>query len=584
LVDPILGPSGQPLPPSNPLLSQQPGNLSATATVSTGSAQRAFAELQKVLDNIMKSFSGNWEKASNDSLKAQERFYRYVGDKDNERRAALKRYSNEAIAAIDEETKAKLEALDFELQAKKKTHEEGEREKTKITTEASRLRSNIERDALRKEVDSKKILNRIGGGISSVGSQIGGPIGGLVSGVGNFLTNPAELIPAAIAGSIIEMMNTRAAFTATGARLAGAGFGVGAGAGAGLDFTTGLFGGPISPFGRSLSQSQQRDIISNMAGSRTMIDQARAAGGMDVLRGNLGLFANILPDASKEMELFTDATKTLGMSQKDISGTFMSSRVNAERLKITQLDAISTQIEMQRALRNITNDGTVAASVLFNVGGFLKGIGTSEAERQRITLGIAQAGANLSLPQIAGMLAFTRGMSPTGQGMERAIFGTNGAGGMLGNKGTGVFGLMGEFFNKVGGQAKDPMQRLFIADAMNRQFGLGLRTQDIPQFFNLSERLRTGGMNEREYSKQVESLTKQAKAITIEGMDKLVNVVNPITQLENVFTNFWTKMDQLLSKYFGDATHPKNYLHNAPRKSTDRKPTAGHGFDVYKGF
>ena len=52
-------------------------------------------------------------------------------------------------------------------------------------------------------------------------------------------------------------------------------------------------------------------------------------------------------------------------------------------------------MEMQKALRNITNDGTVAASVLFNVGGFLKSLELSEAERLRMTLGIAQAGANL---------------------------------------------------------------------------------------------------------------------------------------------------------------------------------------------
>lgn len=585
----ILGPSGQPLPPSNPLLSQQQG-VSSTASVNTGSAQKAFAELQRVLDDIMKSFTANWEKSSSDRLKAEERFYRAVGDKAKEQQAMLQRYSNETISAIEAEKKANLEALN----QKGLAHEEFEKQKTDITRKADQDRLKIEQETARKIEQSKSILGRIGGGISTVGTQIGGPIGGLVSGIGNVITNPAEIIPAALVGSIIEMLNTRAAFTVTGARLAGAGFGIGAGAGAGLDFTTGLFGNffdPTNKFGRSLSQSQQRDIISMMAGSRTMIDQARSSGGMDALRGNLGLFANILPDASKEMEIFTDATKTLGMSQKDISNTFMSSRVSAEKLKITQLDAIATQIEMQKALRNITNDGTVAASVLFNVGGFLKGIGTSEAERQRMTLGITQAGANLSLSSIAGMAAFVNGKMPTatdlfgpGAPLQPGAFGPSGAGAGLVNN---PFGLMGAFFNKVGGQSKDPLQKLFAADALNRQFGLGLRTQDLPQFFNLADRLNIkgpGGISDKEFSKNIEQLSKQAKALTIEGMDKLVTSVSPLQQIEHILTNIWTALDKFLSRYYTDASKPQNYLHNAPRPNTDRKPTAGKGFDVYKGY
>ena len=58
------------------------------------------------------------------------------------------------------------------------------------------------------------------------------------------------------------MFNTKAAFTATGAQLAGAGLGFGAGAGAGLGFATGLFNqstfGFAGNLGQALSAIEQR--------------------------------------------------------------------------------------------------------------------------------------------------------------------------------------------------------------------------------------------------------------------------------------------------------------------------------------
>lgn len=573
----ILGPSGQPLPP-NPFTQSQSQNVSANVSVNTQPAERAFADLQKVLDGLMKNFGVNWEKASHDGMAAQERFWRYMGDKQKEQEVALRRYSSEAINGIEKEKEAAITAL----KEKQMATEAFEKAKASIIEDAAKKEQRILDETDRKKKQSQGFGGMVRGARDAL-IQAGGPIGSTVAGIGNLIANPEIAIPAAIIGAIVEAWGAKTAFTKTGAQLAGAGLGIGSPAGTGLNFAQGLFGNTFSQLSRALSSDQQRDIIATMAGSRTMVGQATGTGGFGAIQRNLGLFANILPDASKEMEIFTDATKSLGMSQKDISNLFMSSRVNSDRLKITQLDAISTQMEMQKALRNITNDGTVAASVLFNVGGFLKNIGTSEAERQRMTLGIGQAGANLSLSQIVGMSAFTHGgKMPT----PEALFGT-GAYGVSGSKvGSvhNVFGLMGEFFTKVGGQAQDPMQRLFIADALNKQFGLGLRTQDMPQFFNLSEKLRTGGpggISSEEYAKQVEKLSKQAKAMTVEGMDTLVNIVNPIQQLANMFTNFWRDLDSRINSVIEAIHHPFEGSEARGRRHTEesmRRDIQSHKF------
>lgn len=545
----LLGPSGQPLPSYNPLLSQQQ-NVSANASVNTGSAEKAFANLQKVLDDLMKSFGGNWDKVTNDRLKAEERFYRAVGDKAKERQVMLQRYSKDAIDAIEEEKRASLESLNMQGIAK----EEFEKRKTEITRKADQDRSNIEKETNKKLSQDRGISGLVGRGTSYLSDIVGGgTLGGLITGAGALATNPATAIPAAIIGSLLEMGNTAAAFNRTGSQLAGAGLRLGAGGAAGIDFATNLFGGPFGRLGQALSQDQQRDLIAQMSGSRTMVDQARSSGGFGAVRGNLGLFANILPDAAKDMELMTDATKNLGMSQKDVTGLFVSSRVNAERLKITQLDAIHTQMEMQKALRNITNDGLVAASVLGNVGGFLQSIGTmNEQERNRITTGIVQAGANLSLPQIAGMFAFTHG----GQIPDpKQIFGENGV-----LKHGGVFGLMGGFLQQVGNQFKDPTQRMFAADQLRQQFMPGLRLQEVPKFFDIANAMQQPGAHMADLTKQFKALEGKTPQVAMaDGIARLATIVGPLERLEHVFTNFWTMLDHRINMLI-EAINPKAQL------------------------
>lgn len=540
---PLLGPNGQPI--NNPFTSQQ--SMKSDVSINTQPAMAAFADLQKVLDSLSKSF-GN---AAKDNLKGQENFYRYVGDKENERRAAVERLKRAAIDSVNEETKAQLAAFEQRARAEKASSESITRGKVDLAMKASRQIEGIEFDAAKKAKGSG-FVGRAMEGVQGVAGRIGGPIGGLVSGAANLVAEPEIAIPALIMGAILEIANKRAAFTKTGAQLAGAGFGGMGGARsaqlAGAGFDDRLFAG----FGdKALSADQQRAIIAGMAGSRSMVGQASTVGGMEAVRGNLGLFANILPDAAKEMELFTDATKSLGMSQKDVSKMFFQSAKSSKDLQITQLDAIETQMEMQKALRNITNDGAVAATVLDSVGSFFHGIGKSEAETRRMTMGVAAAGANLSLSQMAGMLAFTRGMGPTSGAMENALFGK---GGMLGKEGTGVFGLMGEFFSKVGGQAKNPMERMFMAERLNKDFGLGIQTQDLPKFFDLSEKLRKGEIGTDKFGSDVAALSKAGKQLTIEGMDTLVSIVNPITEIQNMFSNFWREADILFTRYFGKPT------------------------------
>jgi len=569
----ILGPSGQPLPPSNPFLSQQ--GVSSTASVNTTQAQKAFAELQRVLDNIMKSFSGNWDKMTTDRLKSEERFYRAVGDKAKERQVMLQRYSKEALDSIEAEKRAGLEALSMQGLAK----EELEKRKTEITRRASEERANIEKETAKKLAQDRGVGGAIRGVTSFVGGQLGGSVGGLIAGVGSLIANPAMAIPAAILGSLLEMANTKAAFTKTGAQLAGAGLRLGAGGGGGLGFATSLFGGPFGALGQALGADQQREIIGMMAGSRTMIDQARSGGGFGAIRGNLGLFANILPDATKEMELFTDATKGLGMSQRDITNTFVSSRVNAERLKITQIDAINTQMEMQKALRNITNDGAVAANVLSNITGYLNKIGASEAEKIRIGGAIGQAGANLSFSSIVGMSAFlNNGKIPT----PEAMFGT-GAFGVSGSKVgilPNVFQTLGGFLTKVGGQFHDPTSKMLAASQLQQNFLPGLRMQDIPQFFNLANSMMGGGKG-IDFEKQFKALEgKTPQAAMADGIETLASIVGPIHRLENVFTNFWTMVDDRLNKILEALHFPGHIAHSFGQwvdKNIIHKPSGQSG-------
>lgn len=535
---PLLGPNGQPI--SNPFANQQ--STSTNLTISTQSAQAALADFSKLLENLTKNFTLDWDKATNESLSKQERFYRAIGDKENERRASIARYKNEALSAIDVETKAKLASIDEQMKAGKLAHGQAEKEKTTLVMKAAQERKQIESKSTSAIAREGGIGGFIRNNAASFGASIGGPVGGLISSAGSLLTNPYALG----AMAILEMLNTRAAFASTGAHLANAGARLGSSTGAGLDFTTKLFGqNAFGGLGQALSQGEQREIVAQMTSSRTMIDQTKSPDGFEAIRNNLGLFANVLPDASKEMELFTDATKNLGLTQHDVTDLFVSSRINAERLKITQLDAIKTQMDMAKALRNLTNDGAVASSMLYNISGYLTSIGASEAEKQRIGVSVAQAGGNLSLPQIAGMFAFTHNGKIPG---PEDLFGE---GKMLGNNGTGPFELMGSFLTKVGQQFKNPTQRMFAANQMQQEFLPGLRLQDLPHFFDLTQEMMGGKINSAQFAKEFKGLEgKTPQAAMADGIQMLTQIVDPIKRLENVFSNFWTMVDEKVNQIF----------------------------------
>jgi hypothetical protein len=544
----ILGPSGQPLPP-NPLLSQK-----SDIPVNTGSAQKAFADLQRVLDNLIKSFAGNWEKVTSDRLKAEERFYRAIGDKDKERKVMLQRYRDEAIAAIKAETDASLDGL----KAKNLATGEFERQNTEITRKAAEDRARIESETM-KQMRRGAGLHGVVERVTAFAGGIGGPVGSTVAGFGNLITNPWTAIPAAMIAGVLGALEQKAAYARTGVALGGAGLGFGI---SGERFTDRLFAGISKD---ALSPEQQRQLVGTMAGSRGLAGQAETTAGIAGFRSNLGLLANIIPDVGKNTEFLTAATKAFGAEQSNL---ITSSYVNASRMKITNTDALQTQFEMQKALRNITNDGTVAASVLFNITDYLKDIGASEDEKNRIGLAVGQAGANLTLPQIAGMFAFTHGGRIPG---PEDLFG---AGGPLGNKGTGTFQLMGEFLTKVGSQFQDPTQRMFAAGQLQTQFMPGLRLQDIPKFFDIANSLMSKNMTPgqaAEEFKKMEGRTPQVAAA--EGINKLVTILGPETRISNELKNFSKNLFDAINRLI-DAINGRGRF-NVPspltQKQIDRK-------------
>ena len=566
----LVGPTGQPLP--NPFAQQSGPN--ANLAINTSQAQKAMEDFQRTLDGIMKSFGGNWDKTVDSRLASEERFYRAVGDKARARQAELTRHKDDLIAKIQEEAKVQIAVYEEEIKAGKKSQDDLFKYKQSISDKTV----SVEQEAQKKIKEGGGFKGMVGKATAFAGG-IGGPVGSTIAGVGNLLTNPYTALPALLAYVFEKTAATRAAFAASGSQLAGAGFGLGAGHEAG----EGLAGRLRSQLRiGTLSQAQETQMLEVMSGSRTLVGQARGRGGMEAVAGNLGLFANILPDVSEETKLFTDATKSLGMSQKDITDLFVSSRVNMRSLGITQLDAIKTQMDMQKALRNLTNDGTVAASVLANVSTYLNSIGASEAEKNRIGLAVAQGGGNLGLSQIAGMFAFTHGGKIPGPG---ELFGE---GGMLGNKGTGPFQLMGEFLTKVGSQFKDPTQRMFAADQLRQQYLPGLRLQDTSSFFNLANSMMTGNMNQADFAKQFQVLEgKTPQAAMAAGIDKLAEIVDPFTRFSNKLSTFWEDLDKLFDKYFGkgggSSIHPTSQ--SLPTRNVKGKVNGGKhssDFDVYQ--
>jgi hypothetical protein len=119
---------------------------------------------------------------------------------------------------------------------------------------------------------------------------------------------------------------------------------------------------------------------------------------------------------------------------------------------------------------------------------------------------------------------------------------------MLGNKGTGVFGLMGSFLTKVGNQFKDPTQRMFAANQLQQQYLPGLRLQDTPKFFELTQQMMSGNISSKEFGKQFQALESKTPQVAMaEGIKTLSEIVDPIKRLENVFTNFWSFVDDRIN-------------------------------------
>jgi len=560
-------------------------NMKSSVSIDTSSAQTALDKLHSELDKITKKLGAATLSSIDDNLKAQETFYKYIGDKENERRTNVERMRRAAISSIQDETKAQIAAYEERARVAKTSDSEIAKNKLAYAEQANRQISKIDTESA-KRAAGPGMFQRGVTGVQNVGSKIGGPIGGLVSGAANLIAAPEISIPALLLAALIKVTEKEAQFTKTGINLAAAGFGdpsakSGATAVSGRAFTSAIFD---NGFNGALNQSQQQAIVSQMTASRTLVGQG--AGG---IRHNMGLFGNILPDVSKQMEVFIDVTKNLGMSQKDISKTYFQSSKIAKDLNINQLDALSAQIGMQKALRNITNDGTVAASVLDSIGGFFKRAGATEGERVTLSAGVANAGANLGLSDMAGMLAFTKGLSPTSEGMRSAIFGgVDGKGGMLGKEGGGVFGLMGDFFTKVGNQSKNPMERMFIADSLNKQFGLGIQTKMLPEFFGLAEQLRTGKMTREQFSADAEKLSNKGKELAITGMDKLVDVVDPISRIANWVDRFFTELDTRLAGIPFYKSQPKSSIHpisqSLPNQNITKKtPTATSSEVFYDG-
>jgi len=105
--------------PGDPNYFTQSQGLKADAVVNTGSAERTMADLRKVMEDCAKSFGVAFTSAIKDTLKGQENFYKYIGDKENERRVAIERYKRAAIDSVNEETKAVLASYEEKARAAK---------------------------------------------------------------------------------------------------------------------------------------------------------------------------------------------------------------------------------------------------------------------------------------------------------------------------------------------------------------------------------------------------------------------------------------------------------------------------------
>lgn len=518
----LVGPTGQPVGSNHPFTSQG-GQSPAAVTVSTTGAQAA-------LDQLLGSFKSNWDKADQDRLKAEENLYRSLGNLSRAHAAQMTRQKDEFISKIKESTNVQIQEFEREVQAGKRTAEDLENFKAKKALETQNSIASAERETLRKIADERKKsgINAIGSGISSVGQKIGGPVGGALSSVGGFVSEiatPGGALLLALSG-LVSLALAKAERDAQTIRI-GASFAQG---GSSLSLAGGqvagmqgrIFGG----LGSAISARDQEKLIGVMSASPQLLNEATTSN--KGFLNTVGLFANVMPDATEILKTMTFASHDLGMSNKDLVNTFTSVRVNQHLLNMSFNDTLETQMSMQKSLRNITTDGSVAASVLTNISGFLTKIGASNEEKARFAGAVAGGVANLSLSQIVGMSGFVNGgRLPT----HEQLFGM----GQNSLVGGGTPALLGGFLSKVGAQAGPggTLQSDLVADQLRQQFLPGLPLRGVSDFFQLTSDLQKGNITPEQYGKKFQEMEGSTpQALMASGITKLANALGPMGELE----------------------------------------------------
>jgi len=141
---------------------------------------------------------------------------------------------------------------------------------------------------------------------------------------------------------------------------------------------------------------------------------------------------------------------------------------------------------------------------------------------------------------------------------------------------------MGQFLTKVGDQFKNsPTQRMFAAEALQKEFLPGLRLQDIPKFFDLTQQMMNKQITPAKFEKEFKGLEgKTPQAAMADGIQTLTQIVGPVQRLENVFTNFWTMVDEKINQIFAKLgkAMPFNIFRGLGKvdRNTPHKPDGSH--------
>lgn len=546
----ILGPSGQPLQP-NPFQQGQ-----SSLPLNTSAAQKAMADLQKSLEGLLGSFRNNWDKATQERLRAEETFFRSVDKLSKSNHANLLRQKDEYISKIKQEANAQIEAEQKKFSEGKRTAEELATFQIRTALDVSKKVSEAEREVTRKRTEELKksgFLSSSGQFLGQVGGQVGGVHGAAISGVGSalgLLANPAFDVAAIIGLAVaaaFKIGEQEAQKVRIGASLAAGGLGIAAGGAAAAGIERGGLFGPL--FGTALGAKEQEKLVGTMAGSPQLLKDATTSN-KDFL-DTMGLFANVMPDSTDIIKEMVKESTSLGMSFKQMQQTFANVRVNQYSLNSSFQDTLTTQLAMQKSLRNLTSDTGVAASLINNLGTYFDKIKASPEERQRMATGFASSIANLSLSQIVGMAGFVGGGKlPT----HDQLFG--GANPLVG---AGTPGLLGNFLSKVAGQAgpRGSLQADLVADQLRQQFLQGSRLQDVGSFFQAVDALKGGKITSAQFSKKFETLEKNTpQGLMADGIQKLGTVLGPEGQFEKFLSAFFTKMIEDLEIIAGKKEGP----------------------------